>query len=99
MKESIAFQSLVVARHTVGTKIPVKGVFRISVIFRFVGFTGGSEKNVEQKNAFNYAHGRETKPAKNNGDLFFAQRITSPVHSRPDKKISLFWSTPDPTCL
>ncbi|GFU53280.1 uncharacterized protein TNCV_2953171 [Trichonephila clavipes] len=35
------FQSLVVALHTVGTKIHVKGVFRISVIFRFVGFTGG----------------------------------------------------------
>ncbi|GFV75825.1 transposon Ty3-I Gag-Pol polyprotein [Trichonephila clavipes] len=26
-------------------------------------------------------HGMEMKPAKNNGDLFFAQRITSPVHS------------------
>ncbi|GFQ88286.1 uncharacterized protein TNCT_727441 [Trichonephila clavata] len=46
-------------------------------------------KNVEKKNALNHAHGRETKPAKNNGDLFFAQGITSPVHSRPDNKYLL----------
>ncbi|GFR31109.1 uncharacterized protein TNCT_58221 [Trichonephila clavata] len=62
-----------VALHTVGTEIPVKEAFRISVIFRFAGFTGVSEKNVEMKNALNHAHGRETKPAKNNGDLFFAK--------------------------
>ncbi|GFX85064.1 transposon Ty3-I Gag-Pol polyprotein [Trichonephila clavipes] len=43
-KNSTAFQFLVVALHTVGTKIPVKGIFRISMIFRFVGFTGSSEK-------------------------------------------------------
>ncbi|GFQ79490.1 uncharacterized protein TNCT_148481 [Trichonephila clavata] len=47
------------------------------------------KKNVEMKNALNHAHGRETKPAKNNGDLFFAQGITSPVHSRPDNKYLL----------
>ncbi|GFV50285.1 transposon Ty3-I Gag-Pol polyprotein [Trichonephila clavipes] len=79
-------QSLVVALHTVGTKIYMKGVFQIKVTFPFVGFTGGSEKNVEQKNTFNHAHDREIKPAKNNDDLFFAQRISSPVHSRPDNK-------------
>ncbi|GFT82458.1 uncharacterized protein TNCV_3350351 [Trichonephila clavipes] len=41
-----AFQSLVVALHIVGTTILVKRVLRISVIFRFAGFTGGSVKNV-----------------------------------------------------
>ncbi|GFR31481.1 hypothetical protein TNCT_233981 [Trichonephila clavata] len=75
-----------VALYTIGTKIPVKEAFRTSGIFQFAGLTGVSEKNVEKKNALNHAHGRKTKPAKNNGDLFFAQGITSSVHSRPDNK-------------
>ncbi|GFU04897.1 condensin-2 complex subunit H2 [Nephila pilipes] len=36
--------------------------------------------------AFNHVHGRETNPAKSRGDLTFAEKITSPVHSRPDHK-------------
>ncbi|GFQ84909.1 transposon Ty3-G Gag-Pol polyprotein [Trichonephila clavata] len=60
-KEFIAFQFLVVALHTVGTKIPVKEVFRISVIFRFVLVSQAiRKKNVEYKNALNHAHGGET---------------------------------------
>ncbi|GFX03332.1 transposon Ty3-G Gag-Pol polyprotein [Trichonephila clavipes] len=43
------FQFLVVALHTIGTKIPVKGVFRISIIFRFAGFTGSSENMSRRK--------------------------------------------------
>ncbi|GFQ98355.1 uncharacterized protein TNCT_554551 [Trichonephila clavata] len=88
----------VVALHTVGTKIPVKETFRISVIFRFAGFTGVLGKKCRDENALNHAYGRETKPAKNNGDLFFAQGITSPVHSRPDNKY-LLSGRPVLTCL
>lgn len=46
----------------------------------FVGIIGVLEINVELKNASNHALGRETKPAKNRGDIFFASNFTSPVH-------------------
>ncbi|GFW09949.1 hypothetical protein TNCV_4207141 [Trichonephila clavipes] len=88
MKESIAFESLVVAHHTVGTKIPVKAVFRINVILRFVSFSGppvvakpqslAPDRLKIAKTEFqNLMHLGHLRPTKNN--------YASPLHMVPKK--------------